>query len=113
MEISLVPRTDRPTRCCALSPRRLRTPGPSPASRIDFMTRFGPAHRGGLMGSLRLWSDEVEAMRPEARAAVEAGRGLFNRDPEAVRGLSRDERVARSRAEMQATTFPIDGTEEQ
>jgi acetyl esterase/lipase len=64
------------------------------------------------MESFRLWSDEVEAMRPEARAAVEAGRGLFNRDPEALRGLPRDERVARSRAEMQATTFPIDGTEE-
>jgi acetyl esterase/lipase len=65
------------------------------------------------MSAFRLWSDEVEAMRPEARAAVEAGRGMFNRDPDAVRHLSRDERVARARTETEASTIPIEGTEEQ
>ena len=65
------------------------------------------------MAAFRLWSDEVEAMRPEARAAVEAGRGMFNRDPDAVRHLPRDERVARARAETEAGTLPIEGIEEQ
>jgi len=63
---------------------------------------------------LRLWSDEVEAMRPEARAAVAASDGPFvsARRGQDVTGMSRAERIAQSRAEMQESTFPIDGTEE-
>jgi len=63
---------------------------------------------------LRLWSDELEAMRPEARAAVAESDGPFSarNGPQDVTGLSQAERIAQSRAEMQQSTFPIDGTEE-
>ena len=30
-------------------------------------------NEGGRVGTFRLWSDEIEAMRPEARAVIEAG----------------------------------------
>jgi acetyl esterase/lipase len=58
-----------------------------------------------------LWSDEVEAMRPEARGAVKAGRELFPRDEAARAGMSRDERVAQQRAELASVTFPSDSAE--
>jgi len=54
---------------------------------------------------LRLWSDEVEAMRAEARAAVEAGIGMFS-PTDAAPGLSRDERVRQQRATMPAFPAP-------
>jgi acetyl esterase len=50
-----------------------------------------------------MWSDELEQARPEARAAVLAGIGLFTRD--AV-GLPQAERVAKRRAAMVAMTVP-------
>ena len=64
--------------------------------------------------TLRLWSDEIEAMRPEARAAVVASDGPFasTRRTQDDTAMSRAERIAQSRAEMQLSTFPIDGTEE-
>ena len=50
-----------------------------------------------------MWSDELERARPEARAAVLAGIGMFT--PDAV-GLPRAERVAKRRAAMVAMTVP-------
>jgi acetyl esterase/lipase len=63
------------------------------------------------MALFRLWSDELEAMRPEARVAVEAGRGMFPRDEAARARMSRDERVAQQRAELASVTFPSDAAE--
>ena len=63
---------------------------------------------------MRLWSNELEVMRPEARAAVETSGGPFapSRPEPDLTGMSRDERVAHLRADMQASTFAIDDTEE-
>jgi acetyl esterase/lipase len=63
---------------------------------------------------LRLWSDEIEALRPEARAAVAGSDGPFGNAgrTQDVTGLSQAERIAQSRAEMQQSTLAIDGTEE-
>jgi acetyl esterase/lipase len=58
-----------------------------------------------------LWSDEVEAMRPEARAAVEAGREMFPWDESARGSMSRDERVAQHRAELSSVTFESDAAD--
>ena len=66
------------------------------------------------MSTLRLWSDEVEAMREEARAAVESGRELFGggqRGP--VEGLTRDERVAQQRASHDSTMYTVPEAVEQ
>jgi acetyl esterase/lipase len=54
-----------------------------------------------------LWSDEIEAMRAEARAAVAAGSAFLTVDNVSVPGLSRDERVAAARASIDATTYPV------
>jgi acetyl esterase/lipase len=54
---------------------------------------------------LRLWSDELEDARPETRAAVAAGIGMF-RDRGTLGGLPREERVARRRAGMVANPVP-------
>jgi acetyl esterase/lipase len=58
-----------------------------------------------------LWSDDVEAMRAEARAAVEAGREMFPWDESARESMSRDERVAQHRAELASVTFESDMAE--
>jgi acetyl esterase/lipase len=63
------------------------------------------------VGLFRLWSDDVEAMRAEARAAVEAGREMFPRDEAARAGMSRDDRVAQQRAELASVTFPQETAE--
>lgn len=66
------------------------------------------------MTPLRLWPDEIEALRAEARAAVAANESAFasgRRDQDHT-GTSRSERVALSRSEMLQSTFAIDGTEE-
>jgi acetyl esterase/lipase len=60
-----------------------------------------------------LWPEEFEEMRAEARAAVEAGKGMFSGDDELPAGATQAERVERMRADVQASTFAIDGTEEQ
>ena len=63
------------------------------------------------MATFRLWSDEVEAMRPEARAAVDAGQGFFPvRDASAA--LTREERVAQQRASHAQSTFPVPEADE-
>lgn len=54
---------------------------------------------------LRLWSDEVDEMRAEARAAVEAGIGILGGLDTDATELSRDERIRRQRAAMPA--FPV------
>ena len=66
------------------------------------------------MSTLRLWSDEVEAMREEARAAVESGRDLFGLGQRgSVEGLTRDERVAQQRASHDASMYTVDDAVEQ
>jgi acetyl esterase/lipase len=55
------------------------------------------------MGStLRLWPDEVEAMRDEARRTVDAGTPFLQNigAAKAEAGLDRDERIRRQRADM-------------
>jgi acetyl esterase len=66
------------------------------------------------VATLRLWSDEIEAMRAEARAAVDSNDGPFaaSRRESVGAGMSRAQRVAQLRADMQTSTFPIEGTEE-
>jgi acetyl esterase/lipase len=61
---------------------------------------------------MRLWPEEFEALRPEARAAVKAGTSVFP-SREGMGELTPVERVARLRADMLLTTFTVDGTEEQ
>ena len=66
------------------------------------------------MGTFRLWSDEIEAMRAEARAVIDAGigSGMFAVEPESGSDLSFDEQVAVARESLAATTFPLPDTEE-
>ena len=59
---------------------------------------------------VRLWSDELEAMRAEARAAIAAGSQWFNDRPAA--GATRDEHIAAQRESMFASTFPVAEAEE-
>jgi acetyl esterase/lipase len=56
---------------------------------------------------MRLWSEEIEAMRAEARATVAAGSAFLTVDNVSVPGPSRDERVAAARASIDATTYPV------
>jgi acetyl esterase/lipase len=58
-----------------------------------------------MTGVLRLWSDELEAARPETRAAVAAGIGKFSARG-ALAGLPREERIARRRAGMAPNPVP-------
>jgi acetyl esterase len=55
---------------------------------------------------LRLWSDEVEEMRAEARAGVEAGMDMFSGLDVKSSELSRDERVRLQRAAMPSIPAP-------
>jgi acetyl esterase/lipase len=63
--------------------------------------------------ALRLWSDELDSMRAEARAAVEAGNSMFAGVREPTAGLTPAERIERMRAGLQESTFAIDDAEEQ
>ena len=54
---------------------------------------------------LRLWSEELEEARPEARAAVAAGIGLFS-DRGTLAGLPPEERIAKRRAAMMGRPVP-------
>ena len=60
---------------------------------------------------MRLWSDEIEAMRTEGRAAVEAGRSSMMLDLP-TGDLSPAEQLAAQRESMAAVTFPQPDTEE-
>jgi acetyl esterase len=64
------------------------------------------------MTAFRLWSDEIEAMRAEARAAVDAGRDAMMLDTKTSDGLSREKQLAAQRESMAAVTFPLPDTEE-
>jgi acetyl esterase/lipase len=55
---------------------------------------------------LTLWSDEVEEMRAEARAAVDAGIEMFSGPDVKSSELSRDERVRLQRASMPSFPAP-------
>jgi acetyl esterase/lipase len=60
----------------------------------------------------RLWSDEVDALRAEARAAVDTGResSPLGGPPDA--SLSRDERIAQQRASHTSVTVRLDDGED-
>ena len=67
--------------------------------------------------AMRLWTDDIEAMRAEARAAVD---GSLSATIELMRGgndgpdvasLSRDEQVARARKAMEGIYFPSNDAE--
>ena len=64
------------------------------------------------MGTFRLWSDEVEAMRPEARAVIDAGQATMMMQPKPSPDLPRDEQVEIARQSMVVVTFPIPEAEE-
>jgi acetyl esterase/lipase len=65
-----------------------------------------------MMATLRLWSDEVEALRPDARAVVDAGSGFFTANGAPIEDLTRDARVAQQRASHAQSTVTLpDGVE--
>jgi acetyl esterase len=59
------------------------------------------------VGTFRLWPDEIEAMRGEARAVVEAGRATMMLDVKPPPGLSSQEQIAAARESMDRVTFPV------
>src|ERR1700688_1476677 len=59
------------------------------------------------MGTLQLWSDDIDAMRAEARAAVDAGRASMMLDAKPSAELSRDEQIVAARESMAQVTFPV------
>ncbi|HEY7107261.1 MAG TPA: alpha/beta hydrolase [Acidimicrobiia bacterium] len=64
------------------------------------------------MATLRLWSEEVEALRPEARAVVDAGSAFFPAGGGAAEHLTREERVAQQRASHVQSTITVPEGEE-
>jgi len=64
------------------------------------------------VGAFRLWSDEIEAMRAEARAVIEAGRESMLLDAKPPPGLSVSEQVAAAREGMAKVTFAVPEAEE-
>jgi acetyl esterase/lipase len=64
------------------------------------------------MTTVRLWSDEADALRAEARATVDAGSPFFSTDGPPVERLTRDERVALQRASHSQTTVTVPEGEE-
>lgn len=59
-----------------------------------------------MSAALRLWSDEIDEMRAEARAAVQAGIGMFTDLEARSSELSREERVRQQRAAMPSVPAP-------
>jgi len=64
------------------------------------------------MATMKLWSDEIEALRGDARAAVAKGSDFFPIQSNDDADLSRDERIAKDRAAHDASTFAIEDAEE-
>jgi acetyl esterase/lipase len=64
------------------------------------------------LGTFRLWSDEIDAMRPEARAVIEAGRSSMMLDAKPSTDLSREEQIAASRQSMAVVTYTVPEAEE-
>ena len=64
------------------------------------------------MGTFRLWSDEIEAMRPEARAVIEAGRESLLMQPKASPDLPVAEQIAHARQSIDAVTYASPDAEE-
>lgn len=59
-----------------------------------------------MTDTLRLWSDEIEEMRAEARASVQAALGMFANLRVTSSGLSQEERVRQQRAAMPSAPVP-------
>ena len=61
---------------------------------------------------MQLWTDDMESMRGEAKAAVDASLGAIREmmggaaDP--TEKLTRDEQVARARRQMESVYYPSD-----
>ncbi len=64
------------------------------------------AEGGDGADKVRLWSPQIEAMRAEARAAVESGIAMFADSGTTASGLSRDQRVRLERAAMPGFPAP-------
>jgi len=64
------------------------------------------------VGTFRLWSDEIEAMRAEARAVIEASQASMMLQPKPSPDLPRDEQIEHARQSMVVVTFPIPEAEE-
>jgi acetyl esterase/lipase len=62
-------------------------------------------------GGFRLWSDEFEAMRAEARACVEAGRDSMFVGERSTEGTA-EEQIARQREQMAQYTYTVPEAEE-
>ena len=60
---------------------------------------------------MRLWSDDIEAMRAEARAVVAAGNS-FMQGAVPSAGTSRDEQVLAARMAIDVNTYPVPEAEE-
>jgi acetyl esterase/lipase len=59
-----------------------------------------------------LWSDEIDAMRAEARAVIDAGGGAIQLESVAEPDLSRAAQVEAARQSMAVVTFPVPEAEE-
>ncbi|MDZ4828043.1 MAG: alpha/beta hydrolase [Actinomycetota bacterium] len=64
------------------------------------------------MATLRLWSDELEAMRPEAREAVAHGMGFFDNASADESKMTQSERVASHRALLASSYVTVPEAEE-
>ncbi len=55
----------------------------------------------------QLWSDEIEAMRPEARALIDSGRDALALGEPTPEGATREEMLTALRQSMDAVTLPM------
>ncbi len=60
---------------------------------------------------IQLWSDEIEAMRPEARAVIDSSRDALALGEPAPEGATREETIGALRQSMDAVTVPMGGAE--
>ncbi len=56
---------------------------------------------------IQLWSDEIEALRSEARAAVDSGRDTLALGEPTPEGATREQMLTGLRQSMDAVTFPL------
>ena len=64
------------------------------------------------MGTFRLWSDEIEAMRPEARAVIAEGQDSMLLQPKPPPGKSVAEQIEFARQSIDVITYPSPEAEE-
>ena len=60
------------------------------------------------MTNFRLWSEDMEALRDEAREAVAAGVGFFSEPGPDTTGMSRDEIVAANRSRHFSNMYTVE-----